>query len=104
MNKLFFIACLLFVLFSSCKDDEPTPMTACEGAEEMILEDLTGLLDGCGWVLNRADGTRLEPLNLGDFEIILENNKAVKVLFDLDPNAASICLVGNIVQITCIEE
>ena len=105
INKLFLFLLLLTINLVACGEkDDPVQATGCEGSEEMSLENLTGLLDGCGWVLNRADGTRIEPLNLGDFNIVLENGKAVQVVYDIDSTAASICLVGDIVRLTCMED
>lgn len=105
MYKSIFTCLFLILCLVSCKDDENiAEPTACEGSEEMTLQNLTGLLDGCGWVLNRIDGTRIEPMNLGDYSVVLEDGKAVQVLFEVDQNAASICLVGDIVRLTCFEE
>ena len=76
-------------------------------------------LDGCGYVFELADGTRLEPQMLGwcgtppiskeitenplyNFEFV--DGKKVKIAYEEIPEAASICMVGKVVKITCLEE
>ena len=101
------------LLFSQCSEDDvqmkcSTPAT---------VRDLTGL-DGCGYVFELEDGTRLEPVrNLicGTpplpkevtedplFNFQFEEGK--KVLIDFQPvDAGSICMAGTPVKITCLTE
>lgn len=82
------------------------------------VRDLRGL-DGCGFVFELADGKRLEPFRmfycgtppipqeqiqdpLINFEFV--DGKQVKIGYEVMENQASICMVGSIVKITCIEE
>ncbi len=82
------------------------------------VRDLTGL-DGCGFVFELADGTRLEPQRIGycgtpplpkevtedplyDFEFV--DGKVVTIGYEEILDAASICMVGKIVKITCLSE
>jgi len=66
--------------------------TSCTAAIQGQIKNYTGL-DGCGWVID-----------LNDFDPkFLENNK--KVWFTYQSFAAgSICMVGETIQITCLEE
>ena len=51
------------------------------------------------------NGKKLEPTNLKKFyNIKLEDGKEVYVKYETKPLAASICMVGTIVEIICISE
>ncbi len=114
------IAPLLFMLsllFTNCKDEQPIVIT-CDNAVLATVKDLTGL-DGCGFVFVLADGTKLEPQMLFycgtpplpkevtenplyDFQWV--DGKQVRIAYEEIPDAASICMAGKIVKITCLEE
>jgi hypothetical protein len=81
------------------------------------VRDLTGL-DGCGWVFELEDGTRLEPIfflicgtpplppevtedPLYNFEYV--NGKTVYINYE-ETASPSICMVGKTVKITCISD
>lgn len=113
MKNIGFLILMVLVLFG-CDEDEQqenclTPAT---------VRNLTGL-DGCGWVFELEDGTRLEPVRifycgtppvpkdvtkdpLSDFEFI--DGKKVFINYESVENAGSICMVGPVVRITCITE
>jgi hypothetical protein len=107
---------LLFILtFSSCKKEEGIQKAGC--TTQATVRDLTGL-DGCGFVFELEDGTRLEPLRIfycGTppvpkempkdplLDFVFEAGKKVKIGYELT-ESASICMVGPMVKITCIEE
>lgn len=66
------------------------------------LYDYTGL-DGCSWIIQLADGTKLEPTNLDDFPITPEDGKEIFLTYTpLD--AGSICMVGTVIEIQSIRE
>lgn len=114
------LSTLLFIsaatTFWSCEED---PMSvSCDEAVFATVKDLTGL-DGCGFVFELADGTKLEPQMLGycgtpplpkevtenplyNFQWV--NGKQVRIGFEEVTDAVSICMVGKIVKITCIDE
>ncbi len=115
-----YIAPLLFILsllFTNCKDEQPIVIT-CDNAVLATVKDLTGL-DGCGFVFELADGTKLEPQMLfycgtpplpkdvtenplDDFQWV--DGKQVRIAYEEIPEVASICMAGKIVKITCLEE
>jgi len=80
------------------------------------VRDLTGF-DGCRWVLELADGTRLEPempyLKCGPlskeftedplYNFELRDGQKVRISY-VEINRPSICMVGPTVKIICIEE
>jgi hypothetical protein len=103
-------------LFMSCEDDLMN--TSCDEAAFAAVRDLTGL-DGCGFVFVLADGTKLEPQIIGycgtpplpkevtenplyNFQFV--DGKQVRIGFEEIKDAASICMAGKIVRITCIQE
>lgn len=114
MKKIFLLLFASALAFQGCNDDEPE--TRC--TTYAIIRDLTGL-DGCGFVFELADGRRLEPHRtylfcgtpplpkeitedpLYNFELV--DGKLVKIGYR-ETGAASICMAGPVVKITCIEE
>jgi len=49
------------------------------------------------------DGTRLEPLNLNEFDFTPKDGLKLRVSFNEEPSG-SICMVGPSVRITCITQ
>jgi hypothetical protein len=117
MKKLILLA-ISTVLFLSCNEGY-SPSVPCTQSVEATVRDLTGL-DGCGFVFELNDGTRLEPHRillfcgtpplpkevtedpLYQFEWV--DGKRVKIGYDVLTDGVSICMVGPMVKITCIEE
>ncbi len=113
---IFLIALSSFTLINC--DEEELLHASCDEAVFATVRDLTGL-DGCGFVFELADGTKLQPEMIGycgtpplpkevtenplyDFEWL--DGKQVRIGFEEVTDAASACMVGKIVRITCIEE
>ncbi len=93
------IVCSTFLfLFSYCKKE-----SECENSHSAKLVDMTGL-DGCSWMIELNNGSKLEPTNLNDFSINLQDNKKIWVVYHSAPQMASICMHGEIVTIDCISE
>lgn len=107
---------LIFIatVFITCSEEE-IQQTSC--ATPATVRDLTNL-DGCGFVFELGDGTRLEPLRvffcgtpplpkeqmedpLNDFEFV--DGKKVFIDYE-ETESVSICMVGPMVKITCISE
>lgn len=113
---------LLFVvaLFTlQCSEEERTERTLGDPSEcntRATVRDLRGL-DGCGFVFELQDGTRLEPLvrfwcgtppvteapadPLKDFEFV--DGKVVTIGYEVT-DMGSVCMVGPVVIINCISE
>lgn len=108
-----FFSLLLSALFIQC--DNPGTGDCLIPA---TVRDLTGF-DGCRWVLELADGSRLEPempyLMCGTpplpkeitedplYNFELRDGQKVRISY-VETNRPSICMVGPTVKITCIEE
>ena len=64
------VASLLFILsLNSCNKNEDW-----SGYERGYIKNLTDF-DGCRWIIELTDGQKLEPTNLGDYEIPLKENR-----------------------------
>lgn len=112
MKKIGFLVLMVLVLFG-CDDDNDQEICKTKAT----VRDLTGL-DGCGWVFELEDGTKLEPLRflycgtpplpkeitedpLYGFEFV--DGKQVLINYEPVENA-SYCMVGPVVKITCLTE
>ncbi len=109
---LFFFLCLLpsaFCLFSChCKKKVPLDAKTSiivprdfekEGYVQATVINFT--LDGCTFLLQLADGTKLEPTNLGgDFK---KDQLAVWIKYIPKKAAASVCMAGQIVELFDIQ-
>jgi len=109
----------LALIMLACTNEGYNPSVPCTQGVEATVRDLTGL-DGCGFIFELEDGTRLEPQRimlfcgtpplpkevtedpLYQFEWV--DGKRVKIGYDVLTEGVSICMVGPMVKITCIEE
>ncbi len=66
------------------------------------VKDYTGL-DGCGYLIELDNGTRLEPVIVHD-SIKFYDNQRVKLSYIERKDMASICMAGIMAEITCIKE
>jgi hypothetical protein len=115
MKKTFWGVVLITIMLSACDDNL---RVSCNDGVRATVRDLTGL-DGCGFVFELEDGTRLEPNRIGycgteplpkeitedplfDFEFV--DGKQVIISYEEVEDMASICMVGRIVKITCLQE
>lgn len=100
MRRLLLVCALASLLAPalSCQQDEPTP--DCQ--TPATLRDLTGL-DGCGFVLELADGQRLEPHGAVWAAYPKHDGERVTISYIDDP-AVSICMVGQGVELKCIQQ
>ena len=88
---------VLVLLTASCDK-----ASDCDNAVKAKFKDLTGL-DGCGMVIELSNGDRLEPTNLSDFQINVDDGQKIWVEYHVI-SGGSICMVGEIVEIDCIGE
>ena len=93
MKKIVFF--LIILMVTSCAKQN------CPNGVPVQMKKLT--LDGCGWVLELKDGSRLEPINLNEFNVTMVEGKKLFVTYEDFP-AASICMVGKMVKITSVCE
>jgi hypothetical protein len=96
MKYLFSLMILTVITFSCQKSD-------CKDAVEAKFVDKTGF-DGCGMVIEVLDNEFIEPTNLAEFDISPKDGMKIWVSYKLSENSASICMIGEIVDIICIQE
>lgn len=112
---------LLFLIGLSivaCDEEKFDSSVPCTDGVEATVRDLAGL-DGCGFVFELEDGTKLEPLRLFycgtpplpkevtedplyQFEFV--DGKKVVIGYETQNDIGSYCMVGPVVKITCLEE
>lgn len=115
-SYVYAIVLLVSILLPGC--EEESIHAGCNQGVFATVKDLTGL-DGCSYVFELSDGTRLEPQMLAfcgtpplsmeitenplyNFQFI--DGKTVRINYEEVSDAVSICMAGKIVKITCIEE
>lgn len=96
-NKILLFLLLTTSWMTSCQK------STCEGAVKATIKDATGT-DGCGILIQLQNGDHLEPRNLEELGFDANNGQKVWVSYHLDPNGVSICMVGDPVEIDCIEK
>ena len=90
---------IAFVPIVSCEKETNSKY---ENSQEGILKNLTGL-DGCGWIIQLSDSTKLEPINFDDFNIELTENRPVRIQFHERADLECCCMVGKVVELDFIE-
>jgi hypothetical protein len=118
MIKTLALIFVAFSLFRCIESDDANPDLEASCSTRATILDLTGL-DGCGFVFQLEDGSRLEPLRvwycgtppvpqeqmndpLANYQLV--NGKNVFIDYEIVENFSSACMVGQTVRITCIAE
>ncbi len=81
--------------FSSCKKDHG----ACKDEVTGIVKDYTGKLDGCAMMIELSNGGRLEVRTVPS-GVTLVDGKKVAIKYTVNTQVASICMAGDIADIT----
>lgn len=95
--KFFLLTLSAFMLLTGC------PKKGCEEGVPAMLLDYTGL-SGCKWIIQLQNGERLEPVNLDEFDLMPADSMIVHITYTEAPTMMSICMVGKMVEVTCITE
>ena len=105
---LYVLALLLIGSVTGCAERAASPESpVCE--KKATVKDLRGL-DGCGYVLVLESGEKLEPvLDEGQPSptlkgIVLRDGMQVTLSYRELNDRGSICMVGNIVEVTCFSQ
>ena len=94
--SIVFAIIFLGTVFLCCNKTEGKRLANIES--DGILLDLTGKLDGCGFVVKLNNGSSLEIRNI-PAGITLADNKKVHIKYNV-VNGLSICMIGDIADIT----
>lgn len=86
------------LMAASC-DQNPSLISNGNCKYTGTVVDLTGL-DGCGLVVELADGTKLEAINLPESA---QAGDRISFDYKVKTDLASICMVGEIVELSCYE-
>lgn len=103
MNKYFLL--VLTICIINCS---PSKQTVSNGSGDCSVEakvfDYTGL-DGCRFLLELKDGTRLLPISLPDNDFLFSESQIVKINYTLKKDLMSACITAALpVEITCLKE
>ena len=120
MKKMLLITSFSLALLQCTTEDAPEKVICsdCYAGTPATIRDLTGL-DGCGFVFELNDSTRLEPVRvfscgtpsspdivlldpLANFDVV--DGKKVFINYTVIEGYVSTCMVGQGVRITCIKE
>ena len=83
-QKLLLLSLVVLTLaIHSCNKE-----SECEDSHSAKLVNMTGL-DGCSWMIELDNGTKLEPTNLNDFNINLQENQKIWVVYHTAAQMAS---------------
>ncbi|KAA1244613.1 hypothetical protein [Aquimarina sp. RZ0] len=85
------------LLLSSCTEKQ-----ACSNGAPSTLVNMLGL-DGCSWIIQLETGKKLQPINLIDFEIEKKNEPRISIVYKEAEAMAGICMVGKMVEISCLK-
>jgi hypothetical protein len=80
---------------SSCKKEH----RGCKEEVTGIVRDYTGKLDGCAMMIELSNGGRLEVRSVPS-GVTLVDGKKVAIKYTVNTQAASICMAGDIADIT----
>jgi len=95
------ILSLLIITFTLTQCGDKTNDSACTGTETYSLRNLSDL-DGCTWSLVRGDQS-YEAINLVEYISQPEDGQEVEMRIVERPDFLSICMVGKIVEIECMQ-
>ncbi len=105
---LYVLILLLVGTLTGCSEEAASPESLACGTKATV-KDLRGL-DGCTYVLVLESGEKLEPiLDAGQPTptlkgIVLRDGMQVTVSYREKTDMGSICMVGKIVEVTCLGE
>ena len=92
-----FIIVLILCVIASC-----TPKTSTEGCTtEGTIRDMTGL-DGCGFLIELDNGTKLNPVEYTVKSFNFEDGQHIRFGYEA-VDMMNVCMAGQTVKITCLE-
>ncbi len=93
----------ILTLASCSQEEEPLVHFECEDTIEVQLSDYSGL-DGCQWIFVSSQvDFAMEPLNLTEFIDAPADGLTLEIAYIERPDMASICQVGRIIEIICVD-
>lgn len=93
----------LIIILGLILSTQACSKNSCVNSKSGVLKDYTDI-DGCGWIILLDDGTKLEPINLSEFDIALENGKKISVRYKYSNSGSLICMTGKRIELQCIKK
>jgi len=93
----------LIAFTSSCTQLKNKNNNQCPNQVEGIMINMSNL-DGCGWMIQLNDDSKLNPINLDDFSITLLDNKKIIISYTENTDMMDSCMAGKIISIICITD
>jgi len=95
---------LFFIIACSTSQSTASLQVSAKCSTEAKVLDYTGL-DGCRFLLELKDGTRLLPIYISDPEFLFSEGQVVKIDYKLQKDVVSACLTAALpANINCIQE
>ena len=115
MNKMKYFFMLLTILSMGCKSTQTTDAGVDVETEVVAEEEVTGCktlgtvkditgLDGCGLMIVLENGKRVDPVVIEDKNFKLRDGQRIRFTYEQEREVMSICMNGQTVRVTCIEE
>lgn len=105
---LYVLSLVVLGSMTSCSDNAGLPEDNNCGTKATV-KNLTGL-DGCGYVLELENGQKLEPILDAPSAtpsikgVSLRDGMRVTIAYRVLEDRVSICMVGKVVEITCLKQ
>jgi hypothetical protein len=91
------IIVIFVLLLISCKKDAATLFKNVRGT-------LMGAAGCSAWMIQRDNGPSWEPLNLDSFQVTLKGGQRVIFSFTIDNKNPTICMSGETIELTSIQD
>lgn len=82
-------------------DEVAEPVVSCKNIA--TVKDNSGL-DGCKYLIILENGSKLEPLVMEDKNFKFRDGQKIRLTYEQEREMMSICMAGQGVRVTCIEE
>ncbi|MFK2819425.1 NigD-like N-terminal domain-containing protein [Flavobacteriaceae sp. LMIT009] len=92
------LSVFIIALIMGCGNESKCGNDAATGH----FKDLNGL-DGCGMIIELDNGNKLNPINREEINVEAVDGQKVSLTYTKLEDAMSICMVGDMVKINCIE-
>ena len=89
-----FFAIIIFSILCRCSKNDESDIAYDHG----LLLNMSAF-DGCGWIIELDDQTTMEPTNLSEFNISLQDSAQVGVRYLVTDNQNSDCMMGTVVKL-----
>ncbi|MEP6682306.1 MAG: hypothetical protein ABJA35_03560 [Parafilimonas sp.] len=97
--RIYFLVCIITFFYASCNKDSNSGNNNIVNG--IIIKES---VDGCTYLIKLEDDKLLEPTNLSSFNVTLKDGQLVKFSYKINTTNGSICMMGQIVDLTYIAD